>query len=196
MQFDFCVFQLHLVIRNLRSRGIAVRDGGIERALHVGIIQRREDLALFHVHAFVEEDARDAPGNFCCHRRATARGDVAAGIQQGRATCHGFLNRNYLHDRLLVAKSKTGSAQTITKMPMNAENIPSRFPVLAFFLWPLSMRREPRSGLRIQLRWASTADLRAHDCLLVQVYITCSGLGNNVKNESHATHPGLHISTA
>ena len=46
MHFDLRVFELDFEIGDLCARGIAVGDGGFKRAPHIGIVERRQDLAL------------------------------------------------------------------------------------------------------------------------------------------------------
>ena len=61
---------------------VAVRHGGVQGALGVGVVQRGKKLALRHVHAFVKKDAGNAAGDFCRHRSPSAGRDVAAGVEQ------------------------------------------------------------------------------------------------------------------
>lgn len=74
---------MHFQIGNSRLRSIAISNRGLQSALGVRIIQCGEKLALFGVIALVEKDAGDTPGDLGGNRRAPARGDVAAGIEQG-----------------------------------------------------------------------------------------------------------------
>ena len=134
MQLDLGVLELHFEVGDLRARGIAVSDGGFEGALCVGIIERRKDLALLYVHAFIEEYAGDAPRNFRGDRGAAARRDVPAGVQQGRAAGRGFLRDGYFDDGLLIAKGQAAPAIS-ARTTSTTTTMPQRLPRLPVLRW-------------------------------------------------------------
>jgi hypothetical protein len=149
MLFDLRVFELHFEVGDLRARGIAIGDGGFKRALHIGIIECREDLAFFNVHAFVEEHAGYAPGDFRSDRRAAPRRDVPAGVQQGRAASRGFLRDGNFDDRLLVAIGQRGSGDQCEDYYDGRDNTPA---LAAFFGLALGLIDAQRTQIRFCLR--------------------------------------------
>ena len=78
---NFRITELNLEIRNGRLRGVAVCFGGIKSALVIGIVERGEELSLFHARSLVKVNAGYAPSNLGRDRGSAARGNVPAGVQ-------------------------------------------------------------------------------------------------------------------
>jgi len=97
---------LHLKIADGRLRSVAVRFGRVQRAENIGIIERREHESLRDMHAFIEEDAGDAAGDFRGDCGAAARGDVAAGVQQRGSIAADFLGGGHFDFRLAMSEAE------------------------------------------------------------------------------------------
>jgi len=78
---------------------IAVGVGRVEGPFGVGVVQGGKELPFRDVHAFVKEHARNASGDFRCHRGAHAGCDVAAGVEQslGFLAVGGARRRDFHH---------------------------------------------------------------------------------------------------
>ena len=97
--------------------------------MHVGVVERGEELAFLHDGAFVEKDAGDAAGDFRGDGGAAARGDVAAGIQKGFAASgtDGFVDGGDFDDGLLIPErvDTTGDAgENYEDAEENRESLP------------------------------------------------------------------------
>ncbi len=86
MQLNFRVFQLDLIVQNGGLGRVAIGFRGVQGAASIGIIQSGQELPFGHAGTFVKEDTGDPTGNLGGDGGATARGDVATGIEYaGRA---------------------------------------------------------------------------------------------------------------
>jgi len=99
----------------LGDRGLSrilVGLGGGKSLLHIGIVERCEELVFLHDGAFVEKHAGDAASDFSGDGRTAARGDVAACIQQGFAAAGAdrFVGRGYRDNGLAVPESVDSAA--------------------------------------------------------------------------------------
>src|SRR5262249_31752506 len=83
----------------------------VERFFGVGIVEGGEELALLDASALVEKHTGNAAGNFRSDGSAAARGDIAAGIEQGFATtgAGGLVHGGHLNDGLGLPKSENGA---------------------------------------------------------------------------------------
>src|ERR1700676_593260 len=115
MKLGAGVSELHLVIGDSGLGGEVIGFGGVQGFADVGIVEGGKQLACADVRAFVEENADDATGDFCGDGGATARGSLAAGVQECFAAAEagsGLLRDGDFDNGFLVPKCVDAAGET------------------------------------------------------------------------------------